>query len=678
MRGKLFLIVGASGVGKDTLIDGARAELADDADFFFCRRVITRPADAGGEDHEPATPDAFVERASAGEFFVMWDAHGHSYGVPLDILDHLQAGRNVVLNASRRKIAEIAELYPRVEVLNITASPETVAQRLMARGREDAEAVAMRLARQAPLPNAGVPVVNIPNDGTVEEGMRRLLAALLGAIDLPLTLKRAAIDMWREPICLLHAKSRMIATANLNDAAMVEIFNPDRSVRARLAIASDEAIVGQREVALSSLAFDVLGLPESTEVQVRRSPSPMSRDVLRKKVAGNQLAVHEIERVVRDLVEGRYSSAEVAGFLVAAAKNLSIDEVTALTRARAHYAHRFQWDRQMVVDKHSMGGVPGSRISMIVVPIVAAHGLIIPKTSSRAITSAAGTADAMETIARVDLEPNGLKAVISAAGGSIVWNGRINHSRVDDVMNAINRPLGIASAKLDVSSILSKKLAMGSTHVAIDIPVGPCTKVKDRARGEELAELFETVGRGVGLTVKAVLTNGATPVGSGIGPALEVRDVYKVLRNAPDAPADLRKKALQFAGMILEWDPAMPAGTGFSRAEMLLLSGAALAALETIVESQGRVSEPENPGLFTREIMASRAGLLSTIDCFAVAGIARAAGAPGDKGAGVDVLKSVGDLVKEGEPVLRVHTSAESGLELAAPEIDKSAAFSIA
>src|SRR5262249_23726053 len=198
-------------------------------------------------------------------------------------------------------------------------------------------------------------------------------------------------------------------------------------------------------------------------------------------------------------------------------------EVLALARVRLAFAETLRWDEPIVVDKHSMGGIPGSRITMIVVPIVAAHGLAIPKASSRAITSAAGTADAMATIAGGELTVDDVRRVVKEARGCIAWNGRLNHSVVDDVMNAITRPLGIDSNKWSVASILSKKVAAGSTHVIIDLPFGPRAKLRGHAEAEDLGGLFEAIGSALGLVVEAHATEGSHPIGRGVGPALELR-----------------------------------------------------------------------------------------------------------------------------------------------------------
>ncbi|MBJ3775373.1 phosphonate metabolism protein/1,5-bisphosphokinase (PRPP-forming) PhnN [Acuticoccus mangrovi] len=180
--GILFLVVGPSGVGKDTLIDAARVRLSGSA-VVFARRVITRPADAGGEAHEEMAPDAFEAAARAGDFMAWWRAHGLGYGLRRELLDALRAGRDVVANTSRQALTAFAGVAPRIVVLSITAPPELVRARLEARGREDAAAVADRLARKVAIPPVA-PVVEIANDTDVDTGVARFLAALRAAGDV--------------------------------------------------------------------------------------------------------------------------------------------------------------------------------------------------------------------------------------------------------------------------------------------------------------------------------------------------------------------------------------------------------------------------------------------------------------------------------------------------------------
>ena len=177
----LVAVVGPSGAGKDTLLAGARMRIGPDARFRFVRRAITRPAEAGGEDHESFDRDAFLRRRDAGGFALWWEAHGLLYGIPRDIEPDLARGRCVVANLSRRALTEAASRHPLL-VLEVTAPPAVLAARLAARGREDAATIAARLAREAPLPT-GLRVLRVVNDGGMEQGVARVVRALLGVAE---------------------------------------------------------------------------------------------------------------------------------------------------------------------------------------------------------------------------------------------------------------------------------------------------------------------------------------------------------------------------------------------------------------------------------------------------------------------------------------------------------------
>lgn len=492
-----------------------------------------------------------------------------------------------------------------------------------------------------------------------------------------LKLRRVAIDTWRQGIAYLHRGCIACRASDYLGPDKVEISGAGRSVRAVLNIVEDDGTVAPDEIGLSPFAFDRLGLPEGSRVVLVRAHLPASQDALRAKISGATLNADEIDAVVGDFVAERYSGREIAAFLVAAASSLTTDEVTSLARARANHAARIDWPETMVVDKHSMGGIPGSRVTMVVVPIVAAHGLAIPKASSRAITSAAGTADTMEVLARVDLNADAVRRVVGEARGCVVWNGLLNHSPVDDVMNAVTRPLGIDSTRLSVASILSKKLGAGATHVVIDLPVGPTAKIRDAAGAREMAMLFEDVGNRLGMTVIARLTDGSAPIGRGIGPALEARDVMSVLANDPNAPADLQEKSLVFAGRLIGFDPEIGEDGGLARARELLETGAARDTMERILDLQGRNPDPPGPGELTRDVPSPSAGVVRSIDCWRINGIARRAGAPRDKSAGIDLLKRVGDTVAEGEPLYRIHATDRADFDFAREAADEDRGFDI-
>ncbi|QEZ44492.1 phosphonate metabolism protein/1,5-bisphosphokinase (PRPP-forming) PhnN [Cupriavidus oxalaticus] len=579
--GTFFLVVGPSGAGKDSLIDGARASLDDD--YVFARRVITRPGGSAGEDHEGVTEAEFARRQRRGEFLVTWDAHDLRYGLPMSLMRELERGRNVVANGSRGVVADLAARLPRFVVILVTAPQEVLAQRISARGRESGDQVARRVARAGVSMPPEVACITVSNDSTLEAGMARFVEAL----------------------------------------------------------------------------------QSGTSASATRQPA--SRANLMAKLRGEPLDEAAYVAVLQDAIAGRYTEAELTDFLIAATRTLTDDEVVALARARTAFTPRIDWDEPLVVDKHSMGGVPGSRITLVVVPIVAAYGLAMPKTSSRAITSAAGTADAMETIARVDLTHEDVRRCVAQARACIAWNGRLNHSVIDDVMNAITRPLRLDSRRWSVASILSKKFTAGATHVIVDLPFGPQTKLATRADAEALGALFEHVGKGLGLHVRALVTDGSHPIGRGIGPALEVRDVRLVLDNDPAAPADLREKALRFAGEIIAFDPRVGcAEQGMRIAAALLHEGKAKAAFDRIAAAQGIRSRPVAPGTHTRIVAATTRGQVTAIEGLQISGVARAAGAPRAAGAGIDLLCTVGAQVAPGQPLYRIHADSAAALEAAA------------
>ena len=664
--GVFFFVVGPSGSGKDSLINGARTVLEPTNRYVFARRVITRPAGSPGEDHEPATEEDFERRCARGDFLISWNAHGLRYGLPNALKAALERGQNVIANGSRAAISELTERVSRLVVVEVTAPADLLAVRIAGRGREVGAAIDGRLLRNVAQRPVSVQTVTVCNDGTVAAGIERFLAALESSVNY-MALRRVPIFAGRDHCAYLPAKSHVVSAFDYLGPGKVEVSGATASIRSRAQVLDRPDLLDSGEIGLSSEAFAELGLPEGTEVTIRRTPSPDSRAALTRKIQGGALSEEQYHTLIRDIVEQRYPDGEVAAFLVAASQKLSDEEVVSLARVRTRFAERIVWPQKIVVDKHSMGGIPGSRITPIVVPIVAAHGgFLMPKTSSRAITSAAGTADVMEVFANVELSPIDLRRCLEEARACIAWNGRLNHSVVDDVMNAITRPLGIDSNRWSVASILSKKLTAGSTHVIVDLPFGPRAKLKTEADAIELAALFENVGRGLGLTVQAFATDGSRPIGRGIGPALEARDVGWVLDNHPEAPADLVEKALFFASRILAWDSGIGSvEAGRYRAEELLRSGAARKAFDRIIDVQGRRLPSATPGLLVHTVHADRAGTIKEIDGWAVAGIARRAGAPFDKASGVDLQRHVGDSVERGEPLLMIHASAPSDLEQA-------------
>jgi thymidine phosphorylase len=428
---------------------------------------------------------------------------------------------------------------------------------------------------------------------------------------------------------------------------------------------TENGMLHEGEIGFSNSAFRRLGAPEGAEVTLVH-PNPLhSTDFVRKKLDGGVLTRREILDVVRDIAAYRYSNIELTAFVVACAqKRLTENEIVWLTEAMIATGETVRWNLPIVLDKHCIGGIPGNRTTMVIVPIVAAFGLPIPKTSSRAITSPSGTADTMEQITNVRLSLKDMKRIVSQEKACIAWGGALHLAPVDDIIISVERPLSLDSEGQMIASILSKKKAAGSTHVLLDIPVGPTAKVRSKAHAFRLKALFERVGRRIGLKVRVVFTDGGQPIGRGIGPVLEAQDVMKVLEGRDDAPRDLREKSITLAGELLEFAGKIAKGRGAATARGILDSGHALKKFLAIATKQGRVKPWVKPTHKT-VISSPASGRVVSLHNLKMARVAKLAGAPTDPAAGVYLHAKTGDAVKKGQPLFTIYAENEEELSFA-------------
>jgi thymidine phosphorylase len=492
-----------------------------------------------------------------------------------------------------------------------------------------------------------------------------------------LGIRRVNLDTGRENIAVISRRSMALRPELFRGFRRVEIRRNSKIILATLIVTDDDDLVGPNDLGLSEPAFRRFAEPIGAFVTVTPATPPTSLDAVRAKIRGESLKAQEINAIVDDLTHYRYSDMEIAAFLISSASFMTSGELLALVRAMANAGTQIKWNDPIVVDKHCIGGIPGNRTSMIVVPIVAAHGLTIPKTSSRAITSPAGTADTMEMLARVDVGVDEMKEIVAACHGCLVWGGHVNLSPADDILISVERPLCIDTREQMVASIMSKKLAAGSTHLLIDLPVGPTAKLENAMEATRLRKLFEFVGDHFGIAVEVVVTDGRQPIGDGIGPALEAQDVMAVLSTDASAPVDLREKSLRLAAHLLEYDPQLRGGSGYARARELLDSGAALKQMQKIVEAQGPSPCSSDIGNLVFDVTAPDDGFVSRIDCLQLNRLARTAGAPIDKGAGIKLFKKIGDRVERDEPLYRVYAFDQSEHDLTATSAKIDAGYTI-
>lgn len=382
--------------------------------------------------------------------------------------------------------------------------------------------------------------------------------------------------------------------------------------------------------------------------------------IIHKKIAGTELLQQELCTIINAIYCDRLSDIHIASFLTAcAASKLLETETIHLTRAMMDVGERLQWKRQIVVDKHCIGGLAGNRTTPIIVAIVASTGLLIPKTSSQSITSPSGTADTMGVLTDVALSSDRIRAVVDQTGGCLVWGGHANISPVDDLLIRIERQLDLDYDSQLIASILSKKIAVGATHVLLDIPVGRDVKVKNNKQALFLKSHFEIAARAFGLHIHVMTSDGSTPIGNGIGPALEAADVLRVLRNEHDAPKQLKEKACCMANALFKMVHKK------HDAYQILESGQAWDKFQEICNAQGGAIHPIPVAPFQHTLCAHHAKRIATIRNADVVTIAKLAGAPLHVEAGVYLHVHVGDNVRKGAPLMTIHARTAENLERA-------------
>ncbi|WP_433623201.1 AMP phosphorylase [Halomicrococcus sp. NG-SE-24] len=424
-------------------------------------------------------------------------------------------------------------------------------------------------------------------------------------------------------------------------------------------------VIGIVEVTEELVPEETLGVTERLAhvdgtVDVTLAPKPDSVRVLHKKLDDVELEADELRTIVADINQDRLSDVELGAYVSAVyANGMSLSETMYLTEAMTDVGETIDWGESVVADKHSIGGVAGNRVTPVVVPIVAAAGVKIPKTSSRAVTSPAGTADTMEVFCDVSFSLSEIETIVAETNGCMVWGGSVNLSPVDDKIIRALTPLSIDPPGQVVASVLSKKRSAGSTHVLIDVPYGEGSKVDGLDDARELAEDFQHVGEDAGMHVECAITQGSQPIGRGIGPVLEARDVLAVLNG--DGPEELRLKSLRLADILLD-------GCGCEeRATEILDSGQALAKFREIVAAQNGdpdvTREDLGPGEHRAVVRAGRDGIVTHVDNRLVSDLARRAGAPKDAGAGLVLHRRVGRDVQRGDELFTLYAEKEGKLD---------------
>jgi len=390
---------------------------------------------------------------------------------------------------------------------------------------------------------------------------------------------------------------------------------------------------------------------------------------IQKKLLGRRLNYKEIYHVMDEIAQEKLSDVLTTYFVAASFKEgFNGEELYFLTKAMVETGNQMHFEG-IVADKHSTGGIAGTRTTLIVVPIIAAAGFKIPKISSRAITTPAGTADVMETVAKVEFDIKEVEKIVNQVGGCIVWNGKLGIAPADDVIIRVEEPLSFESFDKIIVSVISKKIAAGTNHLILDIPYGKTGKIHHRTDAEKIAAKFKFLAEKFHIKLVADTDQIFEPAGYGIGPALELKDSLLVLEQSPKRPIKLEEKALRLAGELLDicFKTAKKNKNGLIEAKNILESGLALKKFQEIVLAQNGMKQIFSGKIKMQshviEAEAKNSFKIKEINNFNLNTVAKILGAPEDKYAGIYLRHKIGDKLSKGEISLFLYSNSKHKLK---------------
>jgi AMP phosphorylase len=472
---------------------------------------------------------------------------------------------------------------------------------------------------------------------------------------MKLKAKRLDLDAGGKTVILMNKEDADELGVHPLDRVIVS--NSKKEVTAVVNISQN--FVKQGSILAYAEVADHLSMDGQKEVDVRRREDLLSKKSIKRKINGSKLREEEIQEIIKDVVCHNLNDLEISAFVTALTiRGMTQEEIVSLTRAMSGSGKTLDFKKKPILDKHSLGGCPGDKTTMLLVPIIAAAGFTIPKTSSRAITSPAGTADRFESLANVNLSIEEMKRVVRKTNACIVWGGALDMAPADDLFIKIEYPLGLDP--LYIPSIMSKKKSVNATHLVIDIPTGRGTKVKTFGDAYEVASEFIGVGKRIGIKTTCGITFGEQPIGHCIGPILEAREALEIISNPKIN--DVTEKACSLAGILME----MIGKGNKETAYRILKSGKAEKKLREIIAAQSgneKIKPSDlHPGDKTVVIRTPIKGTVMWIKNHCIAEAAKLAGAPKDKGAGIILHAKIGSVVKVNEPLLTIYASKTTKL----------------
>ena len=458
------------------------------------------------------------------------------------------------------------------------------------------------------------------------------------------------------PVAILHKKFAEKSSIHIDER--IFLIKDDKKVAAVVDTAA--GMLKEDEVILSAEVLKFINLKEGEFVHVDLASKPESLSYIHKKLSGESLKKEEIRIIIKDIVNNIITESEIAFFVSAVYKSgMSMQEIFWMIEAIVESGKKLNLKGKLV-DKHSIGGVPG-RTTPIVVAICASTGLLIPKTSSRAITTPAGTADALEVICKVDFSIKEMEKIIKKTGACLVWGGSLNLAPADDKLIQVERLLNIDPESQLLASIMSKKISVGAKYVLIDIPYGEHAKV-NLTKAKNLARKFKQIARHFNIKLDCDLKETREPLGGGVGPLLEMIDVIKVLKRE-DSCHLLERRSLELAGKLLELTGKAKKNMGFTKAKEILESGRALSKFKEIILAQKGKLDGLERAKFHHTVIADRNYKIIEINIKKINELARRAGCPLDKAAGLYLHKHLNERVQKGQAIITIYAESLSELK---------------
>ncbi len=478
------------------------------------------------------------------------------------------------------------------------------------------------------------------------------------------------------PIAILHEETARYFNLHAGERVRIKRYGKKKEIVAPADLTGGKTMLNKDEIALSQEIIKALNLRSREIVEISIALTPLSVSYIHKKLNNQALTFTEIYSIISDIVHNELTEAEVAFFVSSVyLHGMNIEEIISMTKAMVKTGCKLKIDKPIIIDKHGIGGIEGNRTTPIVTSIIAAAidklklKAVMPKTSSRAITSAAGTADVIETIAEVEFSIDEIKKIIKKTNTCLVWGGSLGLAPADDKIIRVERILSLDPEAQLIASILSKKLSVNATHVLLDISYGKDAKLKSRIGAVLLKRKFEKIALALNLNMKIILTDGSQPVGNGIGTNLEMRDVIAVLQQNKDRPLDLEKRSLSLASELLAFVINKPKKEAEKITKGILVSQQAFKKFEQIITAQkGSLENLKNKlylGKFKQDIKADKTGTIKEISNKKMSYIARITGSPADHGAGIFLHKHLHDKVKKKQKIFTIYAETREKLNYA-------------